>query len=302
MGRGGGPTHEAIRAQPAGALDPKIKITEQGEVIHRKYARPETARQNLALVLGAMLEHTLMPAEARQANPAWRAAMDLMAAESRHRYRALVYEDPGFQAYFEQATPIEEIAQLNTGSRPVSRGGTLAVEDLRAIPWVFAWMQNRHLLPAWYGVGSGFTDYSRRSGGLECLRDMYRNWLFFRSLVDNLQMVLVKADMRIARQYATLVADEDERDRLFSMIEAEFRRTLKAILEITEQHTVLERQPQLLASLRLRDPYVDPMSYFQVRLLRELRRLPVDDPGRGGHLQAVLRTINGIAAGLQNTG
>jgi len=302
VGRGGGPTHEAIRAQPAGALDPKIKITEQGEVIHRKYARPETARQNLALVLGAMLEHTLMPAEARQANPAWRAAMDLMAAESRHRYRALVYEDPGFQAYFEQATPIEEIAQLNTGSRPVSRGGTLAVEDLRAIPWVFAWMQNRHLLPAWYGVGSGFTDYSRRSGGLECLRDMYRNWLFFRSLVDNLQMVLVKADMRIARQYATLVADEDERDRLFSMIEAEFRRTLKAILEITEQHTVLERQPQLLASLRLRDPYVDPMSYFQVRLLRELRRLPVDDPGRGGHLQAVLRTINGIAAGLQNTG
>jgi len=302
VGRGGGPTHEAIRAQPAGALDPKIKITEQGEVIHRKYARPETARQNLALVLGAMLEHTLMPAEARQANPAWREAMDIMAAESRHRYRALVYEDLGFQAYFEQATPIEEIAQLNTGSRPVSRGGTLAVEDLRAIPWVFAWMQNRHLLPAWYGVGSGFTDYSRRSGGLECLRDMYRNWLFFRSLVDNLQMVLVKADMRIARQYATLVADEDERDRLFSMIEAEFRRTLKAILEITEQHTVLERQPQLLASLRLRDPYVDPMSYFQVRLLRELRRLPVDDPGRGGHLQAVLRTINGIAAGLQNTG
>src|SRR5437867_5195187 len=138
VGRGGGPTHEAIRAQPAGSLDPKIKITEQGEVIHRKYARPETARQNLALVLGAMLEHTLMPAEARQANPAWREAMDTMAAESRRRYRALVYEDPGFQAYFEQATPIEEIAQLNTGSRPVSRGGTLAVEDLRAIPWVFA--------------------------------------------------------------------------------------------------------------------------------------------------------------------
>ena len=225
-----------------------------------------------------------------------------MAAESRRRYRALVYEDPGFQAYFEQATPIEEIAQLNTGSRPVSRGGTLAVEDLRAIPWVFAWMQNRHLLPAWYGVGSGFTDYSRRSGGLECLRDMYRNWLFFRSLVDNLQMVLVKADMRIARQYATLVTDESERDRLFSMIEAEFQRTHDAVLQITEQRSVLERQPQLLASLRLRDPYLDPMSYFQVRLLRELRRLPTDDPGRGAHLQAVLRTINGIAAGLQNTG
>ena len=243
-----------------------------------------------------------MPAEARQANPAWREAMDIMAEESRRRYRALVYEDPGFQGYFEQATPIEEIAQLNTGSRPVSRDGTLAVEDLRAIPWVFAWMQNRHLLPAWYGVGSGFMDYSQRSGGLECLRDMYRNWLFFRSLVDNLQMVLVKADMRIARQYATLVTDESERARLFSMIELEFQRTHDAILEITEQRAVLERQPQLLASLRLRDPYLDPMSYFQVRLLRELRRLPTDDPGRGAHLQAVLRTINGIAAGLQNTG
>ena len=302
VGRGGGPTHEAIRAQPAGALDPKIKITEQGEVIHRKYARPETARQNLGLVLGAMLEHALMPAEARQANPVWREAMDIMAVESRQRYRTLVYEDSGFQAYFEQATPIEEIAQLNIGSRPVSRGGTLAVEDLRAIPWVFAWMQNRHLLPAWYGVGAGFSDFSQRSGGLECLRDMYRNWLFFRSLVDNLQMVLVKADMRIARQYATLVSDERERDRLFALIEAEFRRTHDAILDITEQRSVLERQPQLLASLRLRDPYLDPMSYFQVRLLRELRRLPADDIGRAAHLQAVLRTINGIAAGLQNTG
>ncbi|TMD22553.1 MAG: phosphoenolpyruvate carboxylase, partial [Chloroflexi bacterium] len=265
-------------------------------------ARPETARQNLGLVLGAMLEHSLMPAEARQANPVWREAMDIMAAESRQRYRTLVYEDSGFQAYFEQATPIEEIAQLNIGSRPVSRGGTLAVEDLRAIPWVFAWMQNRHLLPAWYGVGAGFSDFSQRSGGLECLRDMYRNWLFFRSLVDNLQMVLVKADMRIARQYATLVSDERERDRLFALIEAEFRRTHDAILDITEQRSVLERQPQLLASLRLRDPYLDPMSYFQVRLLRELRRLPADDIGRAAHLQAVLRTINGIAAGLQNTG
>jgi phosphoenolpyruvate carboxylase len=302
VGRGGGPTHEAILAQPAGAPEPMIKITEQGEVIHRKYARPETARHNLELVLGAMLEHVLLPAEIREPHPAWRGAMDAMSAESRKRYRALVYEDPGFQGYFEQATPIEEIAQLNTGSRPVSRDGTLAVEDLRAIPWVFAWMQNRHLLPAWYGAGSAFTEFAKRAGGLECLRDMYQHWLFFRSLVDNLQMVLAKADMRIARQYATLVSDERERDRLFSMIEAEFQRALDAVLQITGQASVLERQPQLSASLRLRDPYIDPMSYFQVRLLRELRRLPPGDPRRAAHLQAVLRTINGIAAGLQNTG
>ena len=302
VGRGGGPTHEAILAQPAGAPDPMIKITEQGEVIHRKYARPETARHNLELVLGAMLEHVLLVADVREPHPSWRAAMDAMAEESRKRYRALVYEDPGFQAYFQQATPIEEIAQLNTGSRPVSRGGTLAVEDLRAIPWVFAWMQNRHLLPAWYGAGSALADFAKRPGGLECLRDMYQHWLFFRSLVDNLQMVLAKADMRIARQYAALVSDERERDRLFSIIEAEFQRALDAVLQITGQASVLERQPELSASLRLRDPYIDPMSYFQVRLLRELRRLPVDDPRRAAHLQAVLRTINGIAAGLQNTG
>ncbi len=302
VGRGGGPTHEAILAQPAGAPDPMIKITEQGEVIHRKYARPETARRNLELALGAVLEHVLLPAEVREPHPAWRAAMDAMSEESRRRYRTLVYEDAGFQAYFQQATPIEEIAQLNTGSRPVSRDGTLAVEDLRAIPWVFAWMQNRHLLPAWYGAGSALTDFAKRAGGLECLRDMYQHWLFFRSLVDNLQMVLAKADMRIARQYATLVSDERERDRLFSIIEAEFRRALEAVLQITGQASVLERQPELSASLRLRDPYIDPMSYFQVRLLRELRRLPADDPRRAAHLQAVLRTINGIAAGLQNTG
>jgi len=302
VGRGGGPTHEAILAQPAGAPEPMIKITEQGEVIHRKYARPETARHNLELVLGAMLEHVLLPAEVREPHPSWRAAMDAMSEESRRRYRALVYEDPGFQAYFQEATPIEEIAQLNTGSRPVSRGGTLTVEDLRAIPWVFAWMQNRHLLPAWYGAGSAFADFAKRAGGLECLRDMYQHWLFFRSLVDNLQMVLAKADMRIARQYATLVSDERERDRLFSIIEAEFQRAHDAVLQITGQSSVLERQPQLLASLRLRDPYIDPMSYFQVRLLRELRRLPAGDPRRAAHLQAVLRTINGIAAGLQNTG
>jgi phosphoenolpyruvate carboxylase len=302
VGRGGGPTHEAILAQPAGAPEPMIKITEQGEVIHRKYARPETARHNLELVLGAMLEHVLLPAEVREPHPEWRAAMDTMSDASRKRYRALVYDDPGFQAYFQQATPIEEIAQLNTGSRPVSRGGTLAVEDLRAIPWVFAWMQNRHLLPAWYGAGSAFADFAQRAGGLECLRDMYQHWLFFRSLVDNLQMVLAKADMRIARQYATLVSDARERDRLFSIIEAEFQRAYDAVLQITGQASVLERQPQLLASLRLRDPYIDPMSYFQVRLLRELRRLPAGDPRRAAHLQAVLRTINGIAAGLQNTG
>jgi len=221
---------------------------------------------------------------------------------SRARYRALVGDDPGFQAYFEQASPIAEIAQLNTGSRPVSRGGSLKVEDLRAIPWVFAWMQNRHLLPAWYGVGTAFSDFVRRPGGLDRLRAMYQGWAFFRSLCDNLQMVLVKADMRIARVYAGLVRDANERDRLFSQVAAEFAQTESLVLQVTDQRTMLERQPQLLASLRLRDPYLDPMNYLQVRLLRELRSFPASDPRRTPYLEGVLRTINGIAAGLQNTG
>ncbi|HEY8737780.1 MAG TPA: phosphoenolpyruvate carboxylase [Candidatus Dormibacteraeota bacterium] len=302
VGRGGGPTHEAILAQPPNARDPKIKITEQGEVIHRKYARVETARQNLALVMGATLEHALQPSPDREPRPAWRDALEIMAQQSRRGYQDLVYGDAGFQAYFEQASPIAEIAQLNTGSRPVSRDGTLRVQDLRAIPWVFAWMQNRHLLPAWYGVGSAFDGFAGRAGGGEVLREMYEHWLFFRSLVDNLQMVLVKADMRIARHYTGLVVDASERRRLFSAIEAEFDRTAAAVLRITDQRSILERQPQLLTSLRLRDPYIDPMSYLQVRLLRELRALPSGDPRRGARLEAVLRTINGIAAGLQNTG
>ncbi|HEY8677461.1 MAG TPA: phosphoenolpyruvate carboxylase [Candidatus Dormibacteraeota bacterium] len=302
VGRGGGPTHEAILAQPPRARDPRIKITEQGEVIHRKYARLETARQNLALVLGATLEHAVGAGAGREPAAAWRAALDEMAAQSRTRYRGLVFDDEGFQAYFQQATPIEEIAQLNTGSRPVSRSGSMRVEDLRAIPWVFAWMQNRHLLPAWYGVGSAFAHYARRPGGPELLRAMYQGWRFFGSLVDNLQMVLVKADMRIARHYAGLVRDERERERLFAGIEAEFHRTRETVLQITDQRSILERQPRLLASLRLRDPYLDPMSYLQVRLLRELRALAPGDPRRRAHLEAVLRTINGIAAGLQNTG
>jgi phosphoenolpyruvate carboxylase len=302
VGRGGGPTHEAILAQPPNARDPQIKITEQGEVIHRKYARLETARHNLALVLGAVMEAALLPETGRQPRPEWREAMDALAAASRTRYRALAFDDPGFQAYFEQATPIAEIAQLNIGSRPVSRAGSLRVEDLRAIPWVFAWMQSRHLVPAWYGVGAALAEFAGRRAGLERLRAMYENWVFFRSLCDNLQMVLVKADMRIARVYAGLVQDPGERERIFTEIESEFRRTESLILQVTSQQTMLEHQPQLLASLRLRDPYLDPMSYLQVRLLRELRSLPAQDPRRAPYLEGVLRTINGIAAGLQNTG
>jgi len=176
------------------------------------------------------------------------------------------------------------------------------VDDLRAIPWVFAWMQNRHLLPAWYGVGSALGKVGGRPGGIELLRDMYRGWGFFRSLIDNLQMVLVKADMRIARHYATLVTDRALAERVYGRIAEEFARTTELVLKTTDQGSMLERQPTLRDTVRSRDPYIDPISYLQVRLLRELRALPPAAPERQEYLESVLRTVNGIAAGLQNTG
>jgi len=264
---------------------------------------PQIVERNLELVVTAVYEASgNQPAPLERLESRCEEQMAQFSAGSFQRYRRFVADDPDFLDYFRFATPIEELGALNIGSRPARRRAGGRLEDLRAIPWVFAWMQNRHLLPAWYGAGSALHQEAARTKGLECLRDMYRNWRFFRSVVDNLQMVLVKADMRVARQYATLVSDEQERDRIFNSIETEFGLAHDTVLAITEQESVLERQPQLLASLRLRDPYLDPMSYFQVRLLRELRRLPPDHPGRAAHLQAVLRTINGIAAGLQNTG
>jgi phosphoenolpyruvate carboxylase len=302
VGRGGGPTHEAILAQPAGPGQQRIKVTEQGEVIHRKYSRPQIARGNLSLALSAAIESALLGPEARRPRPAWRSTLDELAETSRRCYRELVYEDPGLVAYFLQSSPIQEIGSLNIGSRPVSRAGSLRVDDLRAIPWVFAWMQNRHLLPAWYGVGTALGLVGDQSNGLEVLRAMYRDWGFFRSLIDNLQMVLVKADMRIARHYATLVSDPALAERVYGRIALEFTLTTDMVLKTTGQESMLERQPTLRDTVRSRDPYIDPISYLQVRLLRELRALPPDAPEREHYLESVLRTINGIAAGLQNTG
>jgi phosphoenolpyruvate carboxylase len=302
VGRGGGPTHEAILAQPVGPGQQRIKVTEQGEVIHRKYSRPQIARGNLSLAVSAAIESALLAPEARRPPPAWRSTLDELGETSRRCYRELVYEDPGLVAYFLQSSPIQEIGSLNIGSRPVSRAGSLRVDDLRAIPWVFAWMQNRHLLPAWYGVGTALGLVGDQSDGLELLRAMYRDWGFFRSLIDNLQMVLVKADMRIARHYATLVSDPALAERVYGRIASEFTLTTDMVLKTTGQESMLERQPTLRDTVRSRDPYIDPMSYLQVRLLRELRALPPAAPEREHYLESVLRTINGIAAGLQNTG
>jgi phosphoenolpyruvate carboxylase len=225
--------------------------------------------------------------------------MEELAERSRVAYRALVYEDPDFPTYFAQATPIAEIARLNVASRPPARGRLDRVEDLRAIPWVFSWTQTRTNLPGWYGLGSALDGFARADpGAMAELRAMYAGWPFFRSVVDNAQISLGTADLEVARLYAELVEDTAVRERIYGRIREEFDLTVRRVLEVTGQRELLENSPVLQRSVRLRNPYVDPMNYLQVRLLRERRARP-EDPEVAELLH---HTVNGVAAGLQTTG
>ncbi len=300
-GRGGGPSYQAIMAQPAGTLDGNIRITEQGEVISFKYSMRGLARRNLDTVLAAVLEAT-----AERSPPApqlrWTRTMEELSRTAREAYRSLVYEDADFLPFFSQASPIGELASLNMGSRPARRVQDPEVESLRAIPWVFAWTQNRFLLPSWYGSGSALGSFAEDEGKLEILREMYRGWPFFRTLVDFMQMTLAKSDLRIARTYTSLVSDEGVRDRMWARISTEHAACVEALLLVTGSENLLDDNPVLQRSIRLRNPYVDPLSYVQVSLLRRLRDLPEDSPGRDGVLKTLLLTVSGISSGLLNTG
>ncbi len=299
LGRGGGPTNVAILAQPPGTVDGRIKMTEQGEVIAARYSVPEVAHRELELVAGAVLVSTVgalpQPDPARM--DAYREAMALMAGESARAYQALVYGDPEFVSFFEQATPVREIARLQLGSRPARRVAGSRIEDLRAIPWVFAWTQARMLLPGWYGLGSGLAA-ARERFGQDLLREMVAGWPFFAALLGNAEMALTKADPGIAERYAELVADDALRERVWGAIAAEYDRSVEELLAATGQEYLLEREPVLRRSVDRRNPYVDPLSFVQVDLLRRLR----DTPDNPDLLRAVLRTVNGIAGGLKNTG
>ncbi|MCS7234643.1 MAG: phosphoenolpyruvate carboxylase [Armatimonadota bacterium] len=300
IGRGGGPTERAILAQPSEALDGRLKLTEQGEVLAARYSNPRIARRHLEQLVGALLRVSLSrgPEHHADAYPRWEAVMEELADRSHRAYRALV-DDPDFPMYFAQATPIAEISRMNTASRPASRTARGRVEDLRAIPWVFSWTQTRTNLPGWYGLGSALDGFVRETpGALSELRAMYAGWPFFRSLVDNAQISLGTADLEVARLYAELVEDESVRERIYGRIRQEYEVTVRRVLEVTGQRELLETSPILQRSVRLRNPYVDPMSYLQVRLLRQ-RRLQPDDPVVA---ELVFRTVNGIAAGLQTTG
>ena len=303
VGRGGGPSYEAILAQPPGTVRGQIRLTEQGEVIGSKYANPEIGRRNLETLVAATLEATLLK-PTKQASKAFLDAAAQLSQASMNAYRGLVYETPGFSEYFFNATPIREIAKLNIGSRPASRKATQKIEDLRAIPWGFSWGQCRLTLPGWFGFGSAVQEFlnqgnaSDKKAALSLLQKMYREWPFFRTLLSNMDMALAKSDLALASRYSELVLDVKLRKRIFGAIEAEWNKTVNALSLVTGEKVRLAKNPALARSIRNRFPYIDPLHHLQIELVRRYRAGKHDERvQRGIHI-----AINGIAAGLRNTG
>jgi phosphoenolpyruvate carboxylase len=302
VGRGGGPSYQAILAQPPGTVRGQIRLTEQGEVIGSKYANPEIGRRNLETLVAATLEATLLQ-PTQPASPAFLQAAAELSQHSMRAYRALVYETPGFTDYFFDATPIREIAELNIGSRPSSRKASQTIEDLRAIPWSFSWGQCRLALPGWYGFGSAVEAFAQRGDrprreSMALLKKMHQEWPFFRTLLSNMDMVMAKSDLALASRYAELVPDARLRKRVFQAIESEWQRTARALGQITGNRQRLAGNPALQRSIRHRFPYIDPLHHLQVELVRRHRAGQTDERIRRGiHI-----SINGIAAGLRNTG
>ncbi len=300
VGRGGGPSYQAILAQPDGAVQGQIRLTEQGEVIGAKYGNPEVGRRNLEVLVAATLETSLRPAGSAPTPPPFVDAMQALSDAAFTAYRGLVYETEGFERYFWESTVISEIAALNIGSRPASRKKSTAIEDLRAIPWVFSWSQCRVMLPGWYGFGSAVQAFLAQhlEDGLALLQRMAREWSFFATLLSNMDMVLAKSDLAIASRYADLVKDASLREAVFGRIRAEHQTTVQVLLQITGQTELLEGNPLLKRSIRNRFPYLDPLNHVQVELLRRHREHGEDVRIRNGiHI-----SINGIAAGLRNSG
>jgi phosphoenolpyruvate carboxylase len=303
VGRGGGPSYQAILAQPPGTVRGQIRLTEQGEVIGSKYANPEIGRRNLETLVAATLEATLLQ-PTKPAAKAFLVAADQISSASMASYRALVYDTPGFTDYFFAATPIREIAELNIGSRPASRKANQRIEDLRAIPWGFSWGQCRLTLPGWYGFGSAIEQFLNQPGSgtyevrLSLLQKMVKQWPFFTTLLSNMDMVLAKSDLALASRYAELVTDVRLRKKIFTQIEAEWKRTTDALNLLTGAHQRLQGNESLQRSISHRFPYIDPLHHLQVELVRRYRLGQKDERIRHGiHI-----SINGIAAGLRNTG
>ncbi|MDN3015013.1 phosphoenolpyruvate carboxylase [Paenibacillus sp. BSR1-1] len=304
LGRGGGPLNKSILSQPAETIGDGVKITEQGEVLSARYLLEDIAYRSLEQATSTLLRAaTHVSNEAEQGNLReliWEEAIEEISSTALGKYQSLVFGDPDFLTYFNEATPLRELGDLNIGSRPMSRKNRGRFEDLRAIPWVFAWTQSRQLLPAWYAAGTGLESFASRSDqNLELLKQMYLKWPFFQSTVDNLQMALMKADITTAKEYLTLVEDKEIADRIFTNILEEYVRTKEILLKITGDKELLDHTPNIKDSVFRRNPYVDPLNFLQVELIKELRK---QEEPNDELLTEVLLTISGISAGLRNTG
>ncbi|HEY2491715.1 MAG TPA: phosphoenolpyruvate carboxylase [Paenibacillus sp.] len=308
LGRGGMPLNRSILAQPASTVGGGIKITEQGEVISSRYSLKGIAYRSLdqataALVTAAINARSPHDEAYEKQEDEWDEIVKGISEVSLHKYQDLIFRDPDFLTFFKESTPLPEVGELNIGSRPSKRKNSDRFEDLRAIPWVFAWTQSRYLLPAWYAAGTGLQSfYQNKEENLKVLQEMYANFSFFTSLIDTLQMAIAKADLIIAKEYANMTKEESYRQRIFGQIEEEFKLTSDLILKITGQKEILDNVPVIQESIKLRNPYVDPLSYLQVQLLSELREIRDQGEDNSELLREVLLTINGIAAGLRNTG
>lgn len=307
VARGGGPANRAIRSQPPGTIQGRFRLTEQGEIISSRYSNPYLAQRHLEQVVSAVLLASAPVTQEQPAPEKWRAAMEQMARHSKTVYRQLVYEDPDFLTFWQAATPLDVIEQLRIGSRPSARSnlGQTSVDRIRAIPWVFSWMQSRFNLPGWYGLGSGLALLNRdQSGaGLRLLQEMYRGWSFFRAILDNAESSMLKADLDIAAMYVQLAPNAEAARRIFEQIWREFQLTREMILSITGHQELMDSDPLIQRSVKLRQPYVDPLNFIQVELLRRLRNHPQPEGDDAMALQeAIAVTINGIASALRNTG
>jgi phosphoenolpyruvate carboxylase len=302
--RGGGASHRSLLAQPHAAHGGRLRITEQGEVISLKYSNPAIAQRNLEQLTSAVIasQCVVNDADFTAQLEFWEHDMDELARLSFEFYQQLVYQTPEFTEYFWQATPIDLIEHLRLGSRPSRRQATRDVRQLRAIPWVFAWTQSRHLVSAWYGVGHALEMFAaNHRNGLARLEKMYAQWPFFRQLIDNAEISLAKTELSIAREYAAMVESEAVRKKIFGMIEVEFNRSVAMVLKISGLKTLLENQPVLAQSIALRNPQVDPLNYLQIRFLKRWRQ--TDEKKRTETLRRLLAlTVNGIAFGMKSTG